>query len=646
MADFNKLEKVDIPGKRSYDRTLAILDFDIRLIQSIGSVEIPVAETPFYLSIAWSNLIEFFETRMNLVYNGYTETSIDLKINEILDCMEDKMNEFCKSTKSISFYEPHQESLYQKMRLMGKIPKNYEMKSISQIVSNQWLYIRDNSLYAKDHLWDVPLLEGNGIKFMGSYPQDNLMNQSALNSFFLYGIQTNYLSAIEYGTAMELITNDDDLKLLHKWSAFIAAPAFPHYDLWDTKKDPYSYGAITDIRNSVREYLDKNGMKDIPVYVMHTPYCMDIKNFNRIYDQLTKENIFDLTKLGKRWSNMSEAMDIRYTEKDLHPGLLFENPYFSYESMVVNFIREYAKTASYIYISLYRVDPDSSLIHILMTAATHAKVFVYLEPTARGNEEINIKLAKKLSKYGVSVFTKYHGLKVHAKACLIIDRDGSMRAHMSTGNYNLATTSSYTDYQFLTADKDITNELYMFFSVIFTNRKFDKYLKYFQDKSRIVKVAPISLRETILDEIRGAQYHIAFKCNNLCDKAIINELYRAGVRGVRVEILCRTSNGIEATENIRVHSNNGKYLEHGRMYGFDDTRYYISSADLLLRNLNKRVELMLNLPSGINIYAKNGSPETLKAYMKRCFDTALWNLVPDSTDKWQLTFQPKNRRMQ
>jgi 8-oxo-dGTP pyrophosphatase MutT (NUDIX family) len=239
-----------------------------------------------------------------------------------------------------------------------------------------------------------------------------------------------------------------------------------------------------------------------------------------------------------------------------------------------------------------------------MAAARSGKqVGVLIELKARFDEEANINWARMLEEAGVHVVYGVAGLKTHSKIALVVRREsGGLRrySHVGTGNYNPKTAVLYEDLGILTADEDIGADLSELFNVL---TGFSRQKKY-----RRLLVAPTSLRRKIVRRIRkqanrGADGRIVMKCNHLVDPQIIDELYEASRAGVAIDLvvrgICCLRPGVPGmSENIRVRSLVGKYLEHSRIFRFGEgeaVEYLIGSADLMQRNLNGRVEAVTSV---------------------------------------------------
>jgi polyphosphate kinase len=284
--------------------------------------------------------------------------------------------------------------------------------------------------------------------------------------------------------------------------------------------------------------------------------------------------------------------------------ILLHHPYHSF-TPVIDFIKQAAKDPDVLAIkqTLYRVGATSPVIEYLIEAAERGKqVAVLVELKARFDEENNIFWARELEKVGVHVVYGLVGLKTHAKMTLVVrkESDGVNRyVHLSTGNYNATTAKLYTDLGFFTCDKDICTDITDLFNYL------TGYSKQTEFKKLIV--APINMREAflslILREIEnakaGRKAHIILKLNSLVDPTLIAALYEASNSGIKVDLIirgiCCLVPGVEGlSENIKVVSIVGRYLEHSRvlyLYNNGNEDIYLSSADFMQRNLDRRVEI-------------------------------------------------------
>ena len=281
--------------------------------------------------------------------------------------------------------------------------------------------------------------------------------------------------------------------------------------------------------------------------------------------------------------------------------VLLYHPFESFEP-VVEFIQTAAKDPDVVAIrmTLYRAGLNSPIINALMEASESGKqVTAMVELKARFDEENNLVWARALESSGAHVIYGITGFKVHAKTALVIKKvDGKLKqyCHLATGNYNPTTSKIYTDVSFFTIKEHITQDVTKFFHFLTGFYKQGELDGLFMSPTQIKP----KLIEMIHKEIEmGSVGHIVLKANSLVDEDIIRSLYKASQAGVKVELIIRGICALRpnikgVSENIRVISILGKYLEHARIYYFkhDKVKTYISSADLMPRNLSRRVELL------------------------------------------------------
>jgi polyphosphate kinase len=284
--------------------------------------------------------------------------------------------------------------------------------------------------------------------------------------------------------------------------------------------------------------------------------------------------------------------------------VLVHHPYDSFSTSVQRFIEQAAADPQVLAIkqTLYRTSGDSPIVDALITAAEAGKQVVALvEIKARFDEQANIKWARKLEHAGVHVVYGLVGLKTHCKTCLVVRREGSTirrYCHIGTGNYNPKTARLYEDIGLLTAAPEIGADLTDLFNSLTGYSRKTQY--------RNLLVAPYGVRRGIIERIdgeiarklRGEDAGILLKANALVDEQVIDALYRASKAGVPVEIvvrgICALKPGVPGlSENIHVRSILGRFLEHSRVFHFRGAdEYWIGSADMMHRNLDRRVEVM------------------------------------------------------
>ena len=285
--------------------------------------------------------------------------------------------------------------------------------------------------------------------------------------------------------------------------------------------------------------------------------------------------------------------------------VLLHHPYDSYQP-VVSFVDSAARDPTVLSIkqTLYRTSEDSPIVRALMEAAQSKEVAVVVELKARFDEASNIRWARSLEEAGVQVFHGLVGLKTHCKLALLTrhDSDGVIRryAHLGTGNYNPSTARFYTDFSLLTCDEELTSAVHAVFNFLTARSEQRNYRPLF--------VAPVDLAQHSIDLIAREGQHarrrrparIIAKVNALLDQRVIEALYRASQAGVEIDLIvrgaCALRPGVRGlSQRIRVRSVIGRFLEHSRIFYFENggnPDVYLGSADWMPRNLYERVEVM------------------------------------------------------
>ena len=299
--------------------------------------------------------------------------------------------------------------------------------------------------------------------------------------------------------------------------------------------------------------------------------------------------------------------------------ILLHHPYESFATSVQAFVEEAAADPKVLAIkqTLYRTSGDSPIVDALIAAAEAGKqVLALVEIKARFDEQNNIAWARKLEQAGVHVVYGIVGLKTHCKLALVIRQEGNQLrryCHIGTGNYNPKTARFYEDYGILTSRESVGEDL---------TKLFNQLSGYAPDATfKTLLVSPNGVREGLTERIEreiefkleGKPAHISLKMNSLVDEQIIDSLYRASCAGVTIDVLvrgmCALKPGVPGlSENIRVRSVLGRYLEHSRIFSFaggGDPAVFIGSADMMHRNLDRRVEALVRLSQADHIREMN-----------------------------------------
>ena len=382
-----------------------------------------------------------------------------------------------------------------------------------------------------------------------------------------------------------------------------------------------------------------------PLNVIRSGHPVNLQDLTKIAD-LKIANLHFPTFSSKTPSPLigidEEEHDVYFSA--LRKGeILLHHPYDSFTHSVVDFLNHAAADPKVLAIkqTLYRTSGDSPIVAALIEAAESGKqVLAVIEIRARFDEQANVRWARKLEAAGVHVVYGLMGLKTHAKLSLVIrdEHSGIHRyAHVGTGNYNPKTARMYEDLGLLSADEELTEDLTKLFNQLSGFAPQSTY-------SRLL-VAPKSLRTSLIEKIdreithahAGKAAHIRLKLNSILDEEFVEKFYEASAAGVKIDLLVRGICSVQAgvpglSENISARSVLGRFLEHSRIFYFlnnGDEEFWIGSADLMHRNLDRRVECL------VRVYNR---PHVQQ--LKEILDIGL----SDETQSWHLNGQTWKRR--
>lgn len=345
-----------------------------------------------------------------------------------------------------------------------------------------------------------------------------------------------------------------------------------------------------------------------------------------------------VSKTSRQLSEVESANEPDIMAVVREHDVLVHHPYDSFSTSVQLFLEQAARDRHVLAIkqTLYRTSGDSPIVDALIKAAQAGKqVLALVEIKARFDEQNNIDWARKLEEAGVHVVYGLVGLKTHAKLSMVVRNDGDQLrryCHIGTGNYHPKTARLYEDLGLLTCDPEVGEDVSNIFNVLSGYSMNTEYKRFL--------VAPHSVRTGLVERIEreidnqlaGRPSGIRFKCNSIVDEGIIDALYRASQAGVKVDIwvrgICAIRAGVPGlSENIRAISILGRFLEHSRVFMFENggnREAWIGSADLMHRNLDRRVETLVSLVDPEQI-------ADLEALFDMAFDpiTSAWDLQPD-----------------
>jgi polyphosphate kinase len=396
-----------------------------------------------------------------------------------------------------------------------------------------------------------------------------------------------------------------------------------------------------EIENGVDEKLVEKLAEEIkinPENIIHIAAPLDLTSLNKIADLDFPDLKFDSfrSRSAKALSEVDQEDPDLFFAAIRQGEILLHHPYESFTSSVVQFLQNAAQDPQTLAIkqTLYRTSGDSPIVEALIEAAEAGKqVLAVIEIRARFDEQANVRWARKLEAAGVHVVYGLMGLKTHAKLSLVIrDEANGLRryCHLGTGNYNPKTARAYEDLGILSADPELTEDLTKLFNQLSGFAPQSTY-------SRLL-VAPSTLRSGIFERIdreienqkAGKPAGIQLKLNSILDEGFVEKIYQASQAGVKIDLLvrgiCAVQPGIKGiSENITVKSVLGRFLEHSRIFHFvngGNNEYWIGSADLMGRNLDRRVESLVRIDK--------------KEHQHRLQEILDLGLSPDSSS-WQLS---------
>ena len=626
-----RLGEKDINLPQYYNnRELSWLDFNYRVLQESYDKNNPLLEKLNFISIFSSNLDEFFMVRVaglkDQVKMGYDkpENKAQMTPQEQLDAIKIKNTDYVNTQ-------------YQRYNELIKELANYDIEMVKPEDLSDALI---EKLEKEFKLSVLPTLTPLGIDAYHPFPK---LNNKSLNIFVDIDTEDAINSAIVQIPSLipRFLTLNEGTKqyvvMVEDVITYFINYLFTGYEVLNTFTFRITRNAdltihedgAEDLLIGIERFL-KERKSGSAVRLELDCRTSEKENVEWLIDQLEIEDNdiyyldgpLDLTFLFGLVDHLSHKLKYLTYEKytpqpprslgnkniyqlSLERDIFFHHPYESFEP-IVDFIRQAADDPNTIAIkqTLYRVSKDSPIINSLKEAAENGKqVTVLVELKARFDEENNVHWARMLEDAGCHVIYGMTHLKTHSKIALVVKRinnELTSCVHLGTGNYNDKTAKLYTDMGIITTNKDIAEDAINFFN----------YLSGYSTKPEYNKliVAPYDIRDVFIDridkEIRSHLQHgngkIMMKMNSLTDKTIIEKLFEASQAGVKIQLIirgiCCLKPGIPGiSENIEVVSIVGRLLEHSRIYYFhnnSEAHIYLSSADVMTRNMIKRVEIL------------------------------------------------------
>ena len=378
---------------------------------------------------------------------------------------------------------------------------------------------------------------------------------------------------------------------------------------------------------------------------------LDLADLSQLYNSVDRPDLKYAPWVPYTQRRLASPVDNDLFAEIAQRDIVVQHPYDSFATSVEAFVR--AASVDPLVVALkttvYRTSHDSALAPALMVAAENGKQSVcVVELKARFDERRNIEWARSLEQAGVHVVYGFPDMKIHAKTTLVIRREGDdlrRYVHVGTGNYHATTARIYEDVGIFTADPDIAADVADLFNFVTGFGRPQRFRK--------ILAAPFNLRKKLVEHIRavadaaeaGRHARIRIKCNNLTDPDIVHELYKASQAGAKVDIvvraICTLVPGVPGvSENITVRSVLGRFLEHSRMYCFeadDQKTFLIGSADLMTRNLDHRIEVVVPVE---DVHVRGELESIFKALHSD--NSQAWELASDGT--WSRVMPKKSER--
>ena len=651
-----------------FNRELSWLKFNDRVLSLASDRDLPLHERMNFLSISATNLDEFLNVRFSGLVgqykSGVSELSIDGKspheqvqatntqISTLIDTQYSIWGDLSSELKNvnINILKLNQISQEQKASL-----KHYFLDSILPVLSP----------IAIDPAHPFPFIPNLGLTM--AFVMNGVSKKSKdENLYVILPIPSTierFIFVNEVEKQKTFITVEDLVELF-------ASDLFPNKKIFDITKFRILRDTEIEIQEEsedlvvfYEEALQRRKRGEV-VYVeienQTSSLLMEfIKNEMNVEDYFVKEidgilgleSVRELTKINPSSLYSYKKFSPRFPERIReHNGncfaaikqkdIIVHHPYESFD-VVVQFLQQASQDPDVLTIkqTLYRTSDNSPIVRALIDAAQSGKtVTAVIELKARFDEETNIKFARDMERAGVHVIFGFLELKTHAKATLIVRKENSKLVtytHLGTGNYHPINAKIYTDLSFFTADQNIAKDI---------NQLFNYVTGYVEPgKMSNISMSPFNLHTTLINEINneikiaesGGEANIWLKMNSLIDQDIIDLLYKASSAGVKISLvvrgICCLAPGLKGlSENIEVKSIIGRFLEHSRIYCFgngnrlpsDSANVFISSADLMPRNLHRRVEFLARIDN--------------KTVHRQILDQIMLANIKDTENSWTL----------
>ncbi len=659
------------PRERLIDRELSWLSFNERVLELAEDRNIPILERCRFLAIFSSNLDDFFMIRVaslkrkieagSLKTNsaGYSPNELMKEISEVTQKLierqsicfhEDIVKELANNAIEIATWEALSDSERKYVNKIFKerifpvltplaVDPSHPFPYISGLSLNLAVLVRrpDNheELFARVKVPpSLPrFIETQDLAVGKFISLENVIIANLEHLFPGMEIEDYYTFRLTRNADLEIEEDESD-NLLESMEQELLRRKFGPPVRLEVDKDIKS--------NLVKRLKEELTIKDEDISRYAEP--LDLTGLNRIADLDRPELKFKpfRNQIAKELREVDPEDTEEFYATIRRKEILLHHPYDSFNSSVVKFLETAARDPNVLAIkqTLYRTSGDSPIVSALIEAAEAGKqVLAVIEIRARFDELANVRWARKLEDVGVHVVYGLVGFKTHAKLSLVVrEESGVVRrySHVGTGNYNPKTARMYEDLGLLSSDSDLGEDLNKLFNQLSGFAPHSEYKR--------LLVAPRTIRSGLLERINreienhqaGKPSGIRLKLNSILDEEFVEALYNASMAGVKIDLVVRGICAVRAglpgiSENIRIRSVLGRFLEHSRIFHFvngGDDEFYIGSADLMDRNLNRRVESLVRI---IDPEHKTLLLDLLDEYLSE--EIANWQMQPNG--KWQ-----------
>lgn len=623
--------------RKYYNRDLSWILFDNRVIDQAYNSDVPLLERLRFLSIASNNLDEFFRVRMHnidsMVTNNKTEKRTDLTGDEVLDLVyEFNARNIAKQYKKYdsSMKDARKRDLFYilKYKELSDSEKKYVKKFYSKKILPRLDMQRFSKVYKYRHNLNF-LMETPHHIYTCPVPED-------LGRLIETGVDNHYI-------LIEDLIKNVSTELMRKYKV---SKTYVFRVTYDQNK-PYDFldknMSDEEYLNKMINYVDTRELRKI----MRVEFAGDEEKrgrnyFTKLFD-ISKKSVYKipgpvdirfLNTLFKRYKNHSDLIFAPFKALKWNPSknilqylnnspILVQYPYDSF-SVFINYLEMAVndpKTTK-IFITIYRTEKNSDLLRLLKEAASKGiKVTAIVELRARFDEVHNIQVAKVLKDAGVRVLLGDKVNKVHSKICLVLHGDNRGYVQIGTGNYNAITANAFSDLSYFTSNQIYVDDATKFFDHLVNGTKED-YNLLVTSPDGIKDMIISNIKEATAAYLRDGQGSVFMKVNGLTDVDIISAIYTAAKQGLPFRMIVRGPCSLKigicgSKEDIRVKSIVGELLEHSRIfkfqYGNDHTDVWISSADMMTRNLERRVEIAVPI---VEDKAKLKLTKIIKVFLK------------------------------